>query len=145
MLVECHGFTISKQDIIKKIESLLNTLVKKKVLFKGKWRKAEPASFKTLLYLVDTHMRVGLTEGVHSWDAYLSRQLSIEKSTLYKDIECLCFKDLSVQFLGSDDTKGIIMNVCLRFVKGYKVGAVAAKFWPEPKAHAIQRTDKAIQ
>jgi hypothetical protein len=45
-------------------KSLLNTLVKHEVLFKGKWRKAERVGFKTLLYLTDTHIRVGLTEGV---------------------------------------------------------------------------------
>lgn len=132
MLVECHGFTISNQDT-GKIQSLLNRLVKEKVLFKGKWRKAERVGFKTILYLADTHMMVGLIQGVRSWDVYLSKQLSIvlvaafasrtgevTRSTLYKDMECLCFKDLSVQFLRGDDTKGIEMNVCLRFVKGYK-------------------------
>jgi hypothetical protein len=132
MLVECHGFTISAQNT-KRIGSLLHILVKENVLFKGKWRKANRVGFKTLLHMVDTHMKTGLTDGVHSWDVYISKQLSIVlvavfasrcgevvRSALYKDMQCLCFKDLHLEFLNGDNTQSIIMNVSLRFVKGYK-------------------------
>ncbi len=113
--------------------SLLNRLVKEKVLFKGRWRKANRVGFKTLLYIVDTHMGTGLTDGVHSWDVYISKQLSIVlvaafasrcgevvRSALYKGMQCLCFKDLRLAFFDGDNTQSIIMNVSLRFVKGYK-------------------------
>ena len=132
MLVEIHGFSISRRDS-KRIESLLNKLVKEKVLFKGKWRKVNRVGFKTLHYMVDTHMRAGLTEGVLSWDPYISKQLSIVlmaafasrsgevvRSRMYEDMQCLCFKDLTVMFFEGDDVRNLIMNVCLRFVKGYK-------------------------
>jgi hypothetical protein len=132
MLVKCHGFTISAQDT-KQIGSLLNRLVKENVLFKGRWQKANRVGFKTLLYLVDTHMGMGLTDGVHSWDVYISKQLSIVlvaafasrcgevvQSALYQGMQCLCFKDLCLEFSNTEQTQGIIMNVSLRFVKGYK-------------------------
>jgi hypothetical protein len=133
MLVECHGFVISAQDI-KRIGSLLNKLVKENVLFKGRWRKANRVGFKTLLYMVDNHMETGLTDGVHSWDIYISKQLSVVlvaafgsrcgevvRSRLYKGMQCLCFKDLRLEFCNGESTQRLmIMNVSLRFVKGYK-------------------------
>lgn len=52
MLVEYHGFTTSQQDALK-IKSLLKTLVKEKVLFKGKWRKPVRVGFKLLVHLAE--------------------------------------------------------------------------------------------
>jgi hypothetical protein len=48
MLVECHSFETSHQGI-GKIDSLLNTLAKQKVLFKGKWRNVDRVDFRTFL------------------------------------------------------------------------------------------------
>lgn len=133
MLIELHGFTATSQDR-NRLKSLFNRLVKEKVLFKGSWRKRGRVGFRTLLYLADTHLEVGLKDGIPtSWDPYISRLLSIVlvsacasragdvvRSRLYTDMECMCFKDLSVQFFEGNTTEDLILNVCLRFVKGYK-------------------------
>lgn len=131
MLVEIHGFTATKQDS-KRMESLFNKLVKDKVLFKGKWRKPNRVGFQTILYLVDVWMSSGLKDGVLSWDIHISKQLSIVligsfgsrcgdvvRSKMYADMQCLCYRDLALSF-GGDDTQDLILNVTLRFVKGYK-------------------------
>ena len=132
MLVEIHGFTATKQNS-KRIESLFNKLVKEKVLFKGKWRKPNRVGFQTILYMVDIWMSSGLKDGVLSWDIHISKQLSIVligsfgsrcgdvvRSRMYADMQCLCYRDLAISFFGGDDTQDLIMNVTLRFVKGYK-------------------------
>jgi hypothetical protein len=132
MLVEIHGFTATKQDS-KRMESLFNKLVKDKVLFKGKWRKPNRVGFQTILYMVDVWMSSGLKDGVLSWDIHISKQLSIVligsfgsrcgdvvRSRMYAGMQCLCYRDLALSFFGGDDTQDLILNVTLRFVKGYK-------------------------
>lgn len=101
----------------RKIESLLSKLVKEGVLFKGKWRAINRVGFSMLSYMMDVHIERGMAEGVYSWDTYLSRQLSIVlvvafaarsgeviRSRLYTSMECLQYKDLTIEFcsLGVD-------------------------------------------
>jgi hypothetical protein len=127
-----EGFTISTSKALQ-IDSLFIKLVKDKVLTSGKWVRPNRVGFKTLLALTDAWMNTGLTEGVISWDTYISRQLSIVlisslaarsgdvvRTQAYKDMECCLFKDLTLSFEGGDNIEHLIMNVCLRFVKGYK-------------------------
>lgn len=132
-LLELHeDFTISKSKSLQ-IDSLLNKLVKDKVLIAGKWLPSNRVGFQTLLFLADTWMNSGLIDGVTSWDTYISRQLSIVlmaslasrsgdvlRTQVYEDKECCLFKDLTVSFQGGDSMEHLTMNVCLRFVKGYK-------------------------
>ena len=115
------------------IDSLFNKLVKDKVLTAGKWMRPNRVGFKTLLALTDAWMNTGLLEGVTSWDTYISRQLSIVmisslasrsgdvvRTQAYIGMECCLFKDLTLSFEGGNNIEHLSMNVCLRFVKGYK-------------------------
>jgi hypothetical protein len=78
-------------------------------------------------------MNAGLVEGVTSWDTYISRQLSIVlisslascsgdvvRTQAYTGMECCLFRDLALSFEGGNNIEHLSMNVCLRFVKGYK-------------------------
>jgi hypothetical protein len=116
-----------------KIESLLNQLVKDGILYKGKCRKYNRVGFNTVLAMADAWLLAGLTDGVLSWDTHLSKLLSIVlisafasrcgdvvRTTLYKGMEAVMFSDLSVQYEGGDQDENLVMNVTLRFVKGYK-------------------------
>jgi hypothetical protein len=126
------GFTMSLSKSLQ-IDSLLNKLVKDNVLTAGKWLRSNRVGFNTLLVLTDVWMNTGLTDGVTSWDTYISRQLSIVliaslaarsrdvvRTQVYKSMECCLFKDLTVSFQGGDKLEHLVMNVCLRFVKGFK-------------------------
>lgn len=132
MLIEIHGFTATTQDS-RRLESLLRQLVKDKVLYKGRWRKPNRVGFQTILYMADAWLKSGLQEGARSWDIHISRLLCIVligsfgsrlgevvRSKLYTGMEYLCYKDLTVSFHEGETTQDLIMNVCLRFVKGYK-------------------------
>jgi hypothetical protein len=116
-----------------KIHSLLNKLVKDKVLTAGKWLPSNRVGFKTLLVMTDAWMNSGLIDGVTSWDTNISRQLSIVliaslaarsgdvvRTQVYKDMECCLFKDLTVSFQGGDKIEHLTIVACLRFVKGFK-------------------------
>lgn len=115
------------------IDSLLNKLVKDKVLTAGKWYRSNRVGFNTLLVLTDAWMNSGLTDSVTSWDTYISRQLSIVliaslaarsgdvvRTQVYQGMECCLFKDLTVSFQGGDKIEDLTMVACLRFVKGFK-------------------------
>ena len=125
-------FEITKSKCLQ-IDSLLNKLVQDKVLTAGRWRPSGRVGFRTLLVLADTWVNTGLADGVRSWDTYISRLLGIVlisslsarsgdvlRTQIYEGMECCLFRDLAVSFQGGDDTEHLIMNVCLRFVKGYK-------------------------
>lgn len=116
-----------------KIESLLNRLVKDKLLYKGNWRKYNRVGFRTVLSMADAWLWAGLIEGVLSWDTHLSKLLSIVlisafasrcgdvvRSMLYKGMEVLTFTDLTVEYAGGEQEENLVMNVNLRFVKGFK-------------------------
>lgn len=133
-LVEHYdGFDVSKQMRLK-CDSLLNTLVKEGVLTKGRWRQRQWVGFQTILRMCDTWMQTALQEGCSSWDTKISRQLSIlliaafasrngdvTRSMLYRSLECLTFKDITLTFCGGGNTvNDLSMDVVLRFVKGYK-------------------------
>ena len=133
ILLEVHeGFTMSVSKALQ-VDSLFNKLVKDKVLTAGKWIRPNRVGFKTLLALTDAWMNAGLVEGVTSWDTYISRQLSIVlisslasrsgdvvRTQAYTGMECCLFKDLTLSFEGGNNIKHLSVNVCLRFVKGYK-------------------------
>jgi hypothetical protein len=127
-----EGFTISKSKT-NQIDSLLNKLVKETVLTAGKWVPSNRIGFATLLILTDKWMERGLGDGITSWDTYIARQLSIVliaslaarsgdvvRTQVYEGMECCLFKDLTLSFRGGDKMEHLSMNVCLRFVKGYK-------------------------
>jgi hypothetical protein len=109
--VELHeGFTISTSKT-QKIGSLLNKLVQDEVLTAGKWTPSNRIGFATLLALTDVWMNSGLSDGIASWDTYISRQLSIvlmaslaarsgdvTRTQVYEGMECCCFKDLTLSF-----------------------------------------------
>jgi hypothetical protein len=127
-----EGFIISRSKS-KRIDSLLNKLVKEKVLTAGKWIPSNRIDFQTLLVLTDTWMKSGLTDGLTSWDTCISRQLGIvlmaslaarsgdvTRTQVYEGMECCLFRDLTLRFQGGDDIEHLTMHACLRFVKGYK-------------------------
>ncbi|TAQ89982.1 hypothetical protein B7494_g1722 [Chlorociboria aeruginascens] len=127
-----EGFQITSSKA-KRIDSLLIKLVKDGALTAGRWKKPNRVGFQTLITLTEGWMNTALTNGVIAWDTIISRQLSIVltasfaaragdvvRSHLYEDMECCLFRDLTLSFRGGDDIEHLSMNVCLRFVKGFK-------------------------
>ena len=133
VLSELHeGFNITLSKA-KRIDSLLIKLVRDGILTAGRWHKPNHVGFQTLIKLTDAWMNTALTDGVKAWDTIISRQLSIVmvasfaartgdvvRSHLYTDMECCLFKDLTLTFKGGDDMEHLSLDVCLRFVKGFK-------------------------
>lgn len=127
-----EGFNVTSSKA-KRIDSLLIKLVKDGVLTAGRWKKPNRVGFQTLITLTEAWMNTALNDGVTAWDTIISRQLSIVltasfaaragdvvRSHLYKDMECCLFRDLTLSFQGGDGMEHLSMNVCLRFVKGFK-------------------------
>jgi len=86
-----------------------------------------------VLALADAWLMAGLTDGVLSWDTHISKHLSIVlisafafrcgdvvRAQLYKGMEAITFADLTVQYHEGEEMKHLVLNVCLRFVKGFK-------------------------
>ena len=57
----------------KRLDLLLNKLVKDGVLMSGRWRKPNRAGFQSVLRLTDAWMSTALTDGVVVWDIVISR------------------------------------------------------------------------
>ncbi|KAF4628231.1 hypothetical protein G7Y89_g9920 [Cudoniella acicularis] len=93
-----EGFNVTSSKA-KRIDSLLIKLVKDSVLTDT---------------IISRQLSIVLTA------SFVARAGDVVRSHLYKNIECCLFRDLTLSFRGGDGIEHLSMNVCLRFVKGFK-------------------------
>lgn len=133
VLVEQYEHFALTKHWASKCDSLLNKLVKEGAQTKGRWAERQYIGFQTLRIIGDASMSKALKEGIISWDVYISRHLSVvlvaslasrggdvTRSVLYERMECLCWKDITLTFVGGDTLDHLSMDIVLRHVKGYK-------------------------
>ncbi|KAK7711430.1 hypothetical protein SLS64_005454 [Diaporthe eres] len=75
-LIFKFNFSLSRQEC-RRLDTLLDSLVKEGKLIKGRWRKRERVGFYILRILGQAWFTKSLTEGCLSWDIIISRFLSV--------------------------------------------------------------------
>lgn len=124
---------------IKRIEVHLDQLVKRKLLIKGKWWKKQWFGFRVVEKMANAWIEKGLSDGCISWDRMLLKLLSIilmaalsarcgdvARTSLYKDMECLCWKDIELELFselldnGAPSVQNLRGKFTLRYCKEYK-------------------------
>ena len=121
----------------RRCESLLNSFVKKGILFRGLQRPRIAIGFQILQELCNRQMITALTYRCSRWDTRLSRQLSVilvasiatiarsvARSDRYTSLECLCQKHITLQFKhkesGSYSIDDAFIVIQIAFERGRK-------------------------
>ncbi|SMR55280.1 unnamed protein product [Zymoseptoria tritici ST99CH_1E4] len=121
---------------VNRIGMHLDQLATKKDLVRGLWQKRQWLGFKVILRMAQIWIDRAIDEGCISWDRTLlkllgvvlqsacsSRSGDIARSTLYKGLECLCWKHLQLTIKDPDQplsVQNLTLQVTLAYTKGHK-------------------------
>ena len=132
-LIFQHNYQLTPQEG-RRIDTLIDALVKEGKLTTGKWRKRVRVGFYLVQRMAIAWFTQHLTHGCRSWDLVISKFLSISLMTSlharagdvirtgrYTGMECLCWKDIELRLEGNEPkVEGFVAQVTLRFEKGFK-------------------------
>ena len=123
---------------VTRIEIHLQQLVSQGKLVRGTWYKKQWISFMTLFKIASSWLAHALMNGTYSWDITLTKLASvvtqsalssragdITRSQLYEGLECLCWKDITLQLdsasdRGAPSVQDLRGTFVLCFTKGAK-------------------------
>lgn len=119
----------------RRMESLLDQLVKEDKLIKGRWSKRPRFKFKTIHRIARCWIESALNQGCSSWDrrwmslaamvlqaACAARAGEVLLARGYTNYECVCWRNIRITLENSDHptVQDLRVSVRLRFTKEYK-------------------------
>ncbi|KAJ9666874.1 hypothetical protein H2201_003008 [Coniosporium apollinis] len=131
------AFTLDKRDRLR-LSTTIDGLVKDGAITKDPTRAKQWVTAKLLTRLVSAHFQQAVTEGTRSWDAVISRALSLDlqaafasrcgevvRSQFYRGLECLRFEHCDVRAVG--DPPKLVAKFDLLYEKGKKDDASTSR------------------
>jgi hypothetical protein len=125
------------RDVLR-INVHLDQLVKRGVLFKGRWFKKQWVGFLVVQRLAENWLEKNIAEGCLSWDRVLYKLLGIilqsalaarcgdiARSSLYQAMECVCYEDIELTLApqlsqGQLSVQQLTGTFKMRYTKGKK-------------------------